>query len=32
MSGSPDNAMMMFMDQWWDVVGSNEADRIWNSI
>jgi hypothetical protein len=28
MTGSPDNAMDMFMDQWWNVIGSKEADRL----
>lgn len=32
MSGSPNNAMSEFMDQWWDIVGSAEADRIAFSV
>lgn len=30
-SGRPSNAMDEFMDQWWDVVGNNEADKIAHS-
>ena len=32
MSGTPNNAMSEFMDQWWDIVGSAEADRIAFSV
>ena len=32
MSGTPENAMQQFMDQWGLVVGTKEADRIAHSI
>ena len=32
MSGTPDNAMNDFMNQWWNAVGSNEADKIAHNV
>ena len=32
MSGTPDNAMNEFMNQWWDIIGSVESDKIAHSV
>lgn len=30
-SGRPNKAMDDFVEQWWDVIGNNEADRVAHS-